>query len=115
VRSGCTVVLGSGVNFDAELVSMTFAGPLTVQSSQQAEVHFVKSRFAAPSITFNLAGAGSALATVESTLQASRGSLLITLGNEGKMDIIARQLQGPKHGSPRPRAFRSVAVRSSSA
>lgn len=43
VSSGCTIVLGPGVSFETEVVSMTFAGPFVVQSAQKGEVKLTKS------------------------------------------------------------------------
>jgi hypothetical protein len=97
IPSDCTLVLGPNVDLDVDRVTITFAGPLTIQSSHKADVKLDKSMFAAPSITFSLVGAGSAFMTVESTLHASHGSLLVDLGDDGKMEIL-RQRAGQENG-----------------
>lgn len=94
VSSGCTIVLGPGVNFETEVVKMTFAGPFVVQSAQKGEVKLTKSLMMAPSLTFSLVGAGSALAMSESSLQASSGSITAALGDDAKLEIYGRNLRG---------------------
>jgi hypothetical protein len=95
VLSGCTIVLGPGAKFEAERISMTFAGPLAVESTDKAEVKFSMSFFAAPSVNFNLTGAGSAMETTLSGIHATAGGLLITMGDEAKLIVLERLLPGP--------------------
>lgn len=45
-------------------------------------------------MTFSLAGAGSALAMSESSLQASSGSITAALGDDAKLETFGRNLRG---------------------
>ncbi|MBP6687748.1 MAG: T9SS type A sorting domain-containing protein [Lacibacter sp.] len=95
VNCGCTVVLANGVSLDFDRLNMTFAGPLVVKSAQKGELKFTnRSWFRASSITINLAGEGSSLATTESNLNALAGNLEITLGNDAKMELAELNFSG---------------------
>lgn len=95
VNSGCTVVLANNVTLDFENIGMTFAGPLAVQSAGKAELKFSKSEFRGTSMTFSLAGTGSALTATETNLVAVAGNLNFTLGDDAKMEFAERSFQRP--------------------
>ena len=83
----CTLMLGSNVTLSADQVSLSFGGPLIIQSQGKATVSLNKSMLSAPFLTVDLRGTGSAVTATESTLRALNGSLNIALGNEGKVEI----------------------------
>lgn len=95
VGSGCTIHIGPGAKLEIERVSMTFAGPLVVESPDKAEVKMSMSFLSAPSVNVNLTGAGSAMETTLSGIHATTGDLLITMGNESKLIVLERLLPGP--------------------
>ena len=95
VLTGCTIVLGSNAKLEAQRISMTFAGPLVVESADKAEVKLSMSFFSAPSVNFNLTGAGSAIETTLSGIHATAGGLLITMGDQSKLIVLERLLPGP--------------------
>ncbi|MCI0539495.1 MAG: hypothetical protein L0Z50_30155, partial [Verrucomicrobiales bacterium] len=90
IAAGCTLILGANVKLEVEDANITFDGPVSLQSSQNAEVIFKQSRFTAPTLNFNLTGAKAALSAQNSTLHAEGGDLLIALGNESKLQIVGQ-------------------------
>jgi len=93
VATDCTIVLGANVSLTFDRTSVTFAGPLTVQTQSKASVKLDKSMLAAPSVTFNLTAPDSALIASDSTLQAPYANLLVALGRDAKLEIL-RQFSG---------------------
>lgn len=90
VAAGCTLILGPNVKLEIENAAITFDGPVSLQSSHNAEVIFKQSMFAAPTVTINLTGAKAALGTQDSSLHAEGGDLLIALGDEGKLEVAGQ-------------------------
>ncbi len=93
VNTKCTLVLGSQVSFEASQVSMTFAGPLRIQGSNESHVLFIESEFTAPSIGSTTVS--KSLFQVErSLLRATAGSISINSGSEGTTNIHGPLLGG---------------------
>lgn len=95
VLTGCTIVLGPNAKLATEGVAMRFAGPLVVQSATPTEVKLTRSFLAAASVNFNLPGAGNAIEMEFSHIHATTGGLLFTMGDESKLTVMARILNGP--------------------
>lgn len=85
VNSACRVIFAPTSKLEADQASFTFAGPLVFQAGPVAEVALVKSLFVAPSVQIT-EGASSILVLVESSVQATSGSITIALGSTGKVD-----------------------------
>ncbi|MBA3776639.1 MAG: hypothetical protein H0X11_09395 [Betaproteobacteria bacterium] len=77
---------------------MIFAGLLDVISTEKVDVKLAKTLFVAPSITLSLTGTGGGLALSETVLRASAGTLLVTLGDEVKMQVSGSGIGN--NGSP---------------
>jgi hypothetical protein len=86
VNSKCTIVLNPQITFEASQVSMTFAGPLTIQSGNEGRALFLESHFIAPSVNVSLANQGGLLVD-HSLLRATVGSIAISSGIENGVDI----------------------------
>jgi hypothetical protein len=86
VNSKCTIVLNPQITFEASQVSMTFAGPLTIQAGNEGRALFLESHFIAPSVNVSLANQGGLLVD-HSLLRATVGSIAISSGIENGVDI----------------------------
>ncbi len=95
VLTGCTIVLGPNAKLATEGASMTFAGPLVLQSATLTEVKLTRSFLSAPSVTFNVTGTGSAIEMAFSHIHATAGALLMTMGDESKLTVMERLIPGP--------------------
>jgi hypothetical protein len=95
VLTGCTIVIGPGAKLDTEGVSMTFAGPLVVQSANLTEVKLTRTYLSAPSANFNLTGTGTAIEMSFSLIRTTAGSLSLTMGDESKLTVMSRLVSGP--------------------
>lgn len=89
VHTPCTLVLASNVSFSAGQVGMSFNGPFTIQGGSETHALFIESEFVGSAVTVTQADKSSLLLD-RSLLQASAGSIAITTGAEGTLDI-----QGP--------------------
>ncbi|MFN4080590.1 MAG: T9SS type A sorting domain-containing protein [Saprospiraceae bacterium] len=87
VNCPCTVVLTNSSTLEFENVNMQFAGALAVQSAGNGEAKVVGSILSAPSVSFNLGGAGSQMNTSKSKIVATAGNLTITLGTQAKSEM----------------------------
>ena len=86
VNTRCTIVVAPQVTFEASQVSMTFAGPLTIQAGNEGRALFLESSFVAPAVSVSLANLGGLLVE-RSLLRASVGSIAISSGVENFVDI----------------------------
>lgn len=90
IATGCTLILGSNATIEIDRASITFDGPLTVQSSHKAGLKLDRSMLVAPTVNVNLEGSGSSLTTNASTLRAAGGDLLVAFGDEGKLEASGK-------------------------
>jgi hypothetical protein len=86
VNSKCTIVVNPQVTFEASQISMTFAGPLTIQAGNEGRALFLESHFTAPSVNVSLANLGGLLVD-HSLLRATVGGIAISSGVENSVDI----------------------------
>lgn len=86
VNSRCTIIVNPQVTFEASQVSMTFAGPLTIQAGNEGRALFLESHFTAPSVNISLANLGGVLVD-HSLVRATVGSIAINSGVENTVDI----------------------------
>ncbi len=98
VNCGCTVVLNNESTLEFEQASLQFAGAFTVQSTAKGEVKLTKSAIKAIAVYIGLAGTGSAVATSQSMLQALAGNLIITLGQQAKMELYGQYSRSSAEG-----------------
>ncbi|MEQ1642063.1 MAG: hypothetical protein ABL959_01300 [Pyrinomonadaceae bacterium] len=98
VNTKCTLVLGSQVSFEASQVSMTFAGPLRIQGSNESHVLFIESEFTAPSIG-STTSSKSLFQVERSLLRATAGGIAIDGGSEGTVSIHGPLLGGNLHAT----------------
>ncbi|MDX1996247.1 MAG: hypothetical protein SF066_00900 [Thermoanaerobaculia bacterium] len=95
IASPCRIVIGAGLELEA--VSLTFSGPLTLESTVKAEVKMVRTLLSASAISVSLTGLNSGFQTVETSLQARTGSLVMEVGAEANLLMIERLLPGPTY------------------
>jgi hypothetical protein len=89
VASGCTISLGPGANFEADQVSMAFAGPFAIYSARERHVSFRSSVWIAPSLGF-YTGDVSSVTNVASRLRATGGDIKIITGRESAVQLQYR-------------------------
>lgn len=87
VATRCTIVLGPNAKLETEGVSLTFAGPLVIDSRATTELKLTRTLLSAPTIAVQLAGTGSALEASFTNLEATAGALALTFGAEGKLNL----------------------------
>ncbi len=90
VNCGCTIILNNQATFEFELSSMSFAGAFSVQSTGKGELKLTNSILRANSVSINLAGEGSSVATSQSVIRATAGNTIIALGRQAKMELYGR-------------------------
>lgn len=95
IASPCRIVLGAGLELEA--VSLTFAGPLTLESTVKAEVKMVRSLLSASAVSVSLTGLNSGFQTVETSVHARTGSLVLEVGAEANLLMIERLVPGPTY------------------
>jgi hypothetical protein len=85
--TGCTVVLGQGVSFELDTITMHFGGPLVVQAPRGGKVSVDKATLSAPSITLALTGSEGQFQLNEGRVAATQGDLSIAFGSKGLMEV----------------------------
>ncbi|MEQ1642064.1 MAG: hypothetical protein ABL959_01305 [Pyrinomonadaceae bacterium] len=95
VLTRCTIILGPGAKLETEQISMAFAGPLVIQSTQETDLKLTRTFLSANSVHLNLPADSSSVEMSFSQLDASVGALLVTMGDQGKLTVKNRLVPGP--------------------
>jgi hypothetical protein len=89
VASGCQIALGPSASFEAERVSMAFAGPFRIDSSRERSISFTNSTWKASSLGLYGDAAGS-FKNLASLLHATVGDIEIMGGSESTIQLQQR-------------------------
>jgi hypothetical protein len=89
VASGCQIALGPAASFEADGVSMAFAGPFRIDSSRERSVSFTNSTWRARSLGL-YPDAVSSFKSTASLLRATVGDIEIITGGESKVQVRHR-------------------------
>lgn len=89
VAGGCKVSLGPSANFEANGVSMGFAGPLEIYGARDRSITFKDSFWEARSLSV-YGGGGGDVTNVASRLRATAGNVTISTGTEGDIRLQDR-------------------------
>lgn len=89
VASGCKISLGPVASFEADHVSMRFAGRFEIYSARERSVTFTSSVLKAPSLGF-FGGDVGAFKSYASLLEATNGGIQIISGHESAVQVQNR-------------------------
>lgn len=90
VTSGCRIVMGPTAILEADSINMGFAGPLVFQGGLKSGVLLTKALLEAPSLTFDHAGGENLVSLGESTVRATTGNVVISMGQASQWTMASR-------------------------
>lgn len=90
VTTGCRIIMAPTAILEADTINMGFAGPLVFQGGLKSGVILTKALLEAPSMTFDHAGGENILSLGESTVRATTGNVVVTLGQASQWTVASR-------------------------